>query len=169
MRFNKENGFLLVIGLLLIALIVRDFSYTTKVERSYYSILYVEEGQRLQELESGTIQMTGTMTHSSRYGRRIKGTFRIDGRTGQVSFATHANYYDRKLKWYNALLTADEIDFAPVEMAGYTSSTLCFARNLSAIGLLLEDGDSRFYLIAAAEKEGIPEAETAVWKSVQGG
>ena len=171
MRINKKNVFLLAIALLFSVFIIRDFSYTAKVEKSYYGILYAEENGSLRELENGAIQMTGTL-NSNRHERRIsEGTFDIDfgELTGQVRFATRANSYDKKLKWYNALLTADTLEHEPVKIGEYSGSTLYFAKNLSAFGMLLEDGESRFYLIAAEEKEGLPDAETAVFESMKGG
>lgn len=170
MRIDKKNVFLLVIALLFIAFIVKDFSYTKNVEKTYYGILYTEENGNLRELESGTIQMTRTLSYRRR-NKRINGTFDISigELTGQIPFATHANFYDGNLKWYNALLTNGELNYDPVEIGKYTSSTLFFARNLSAIGMLLEANGNRFFLIAAKEKEGLPDAESAVLKSIYGG
>lgn len=170
MRIDKKNVFLLVIALLFIAFIVKDFSYTRNVEKTYYGILYAEENGSLRELESGTVRMKGTLSHSRR-NERIKGTLNIaiGECAGQIPFATHANFYDRNLKWYNALLTNGELNYDPVEIGGYTSSTLCFARNLSAIGMLLESDGNRFFLVAAKEKEGLPDAESAVLESIYGG
>lgn len=171
MRIDKKNVFLLAVAFLFATFIIRDFSYTSKVEKSYYGVLCTEKNQRLQELESGTVQMTGTL-NSNRHGRRISdGIFDIGfgELMGQVRFMTRANSYDKKLKWYNALLTADTLEHEPVKIGEYSGSTLCFAKNLSAFGMLLEDGESRFYLIAAEEKEGLPGAETAVLESMRGG
>lgn len=169
MKNVRSNIFLIVIGLLFAGFIIKDFSYNRNVEKSYYGALCAEENGRLRELESVNIRMTGTLTNSNQHGRRIVGEFDFDlrGRTMQVPFVTHASSYDRELKWYIGLLTFNGPDFGPLEIDGYTSRTLCFAKNLSALGMLLESNGNHFFLIAAEKEDELSNVETAVLAVIQ--
>lgn len=173
MRSIKRD-MILIVGTILLGLLIRDFSYRTEVKKSYYGTLYAEENMELEELESGIIAMTGTVTQSNRDGRKLRGTFdfELGDCIGQAAFASHGNYYRKELKWYSAVMTSDvwpdgSFNTSPIEIGEYTCDMLYFSKDLSSLGMFLEYKGEQFLLVAAEEKEGLPEAEEAVLESLR--